>query len=249
VTDHVSRFGLPAAVEVCLFDMDGVLTDTASVHEAAWKQMFDEFLRAHDPGSYREFTQSDYNDYVDGKPRADGTRDFLASRGIHLPEGSDDDPSGAATIAALSRRKNDLVQEHLETDGVTVYDGSVHYVRAVRNAGMRTAVVSASENTAHVLDLAGIAGLFDTRIDGIVTKTQGLRGKPAPDTYLAGAKALGAAAAVAAVFEDAVAGVEAGHAGGFGYVVGVDRVDHADELRAGGADVVVTDLADLLERP
>lgn len=227
--------------------MDGVLTDTASVHEAAWMQMFDDFLRERDPGSFRPFTQTDYNDFVDGKPRADGTRDFLASRGIHLPEGSADDPSGAHTIAGLSRRKNDLVQERLALDGVTVYDGSVRYLRAVRGAGMRTACVSASENTAHVLDVAGIAGLFDARIDGIVTKQQDLRGKPAPDTYLAGAKALGAAPAAAAVFEDAVAGVEAGHAGGFGFVVGVDRVGHADELRTGGADIVVTDLADLLE--
>lgn len=240
------RWGLPSSVEVCLFDMDGVLTDTASVHEAAWKQLFDDFLRQRDGASFHPFTQHEYNDFVDGKPRADGTRDFLASRGIHLPEGSSDDSDGTDTIAALSRRKNDLVQQRLESDGVKVYDGSVRYVRAVREGGLRTAVVSASENTAHVLELAGIADLFDARIDGVVTKQRGLAGKPAPDTYLAGASALRAGPGEAAVFEDAVAGVEAGRAGRFGYVVGVDRVDHADELRTGGADVVVTDLADLL---
>lgn len=241
-----ARWGLPVGVTVCLFDMDGVLTDTASVHEGAWKQLFDDFLRRRDGASFHPFTQHEYNDFVDGKPRTDGTRDFLVSRGIHLPEGGPGDPDGADTIAALSRRKNDLVQQRLDADGVKVYDGSLRYVRAVREGGLRTAVVSASENTAHVLELAGIADLFDARIDGVVTKQRGLAGKPAPDTYLAGARALAAGPDEAAVFEDAVAGVEAGRAGRFGYVVGVDRVDHAGELRAGGADVVVTDLADLL---
>ena len=226
--------------------MDGVLTDTASVHEAAWKQMFDEFLRARDGAGYAPFTQADYNEHVDGKPRADGTRDFLASRGIQLPEGADDDPADRATVRGLGRRKNDLVQEHIERDGVTVFDGSVRYVRAARAAGLRTAVVSASENTAAVLAAAGLADLFEARIDGLVTKERRLAGKPAPDTYLAGAAAVETSASESAVFEDAVSGVAAGRAGGFGLVVGVDRVGQADALRASGADIVVADLADLL---
>ena len=241
-----SPTGLPATITACLFDMDGVLTDTASVHMAAWQQMFDDFLRARDGTGFAPFTQADYNRYVDGKPRADGTRDFLASRGIRLPEGSDDDPAGSATVRGLGRRKNDLVQQRLARDGVQVFDGSVRYVRAVRAAGLRTAVVSASENTAKVLATAGLSDLFEARIDGYVTKERGLAGKPAPDTYLAGAAALGASAAQSAVFEDATSGVAAGRAGRFGFVVGVDRVGHADALRAAGADVVVTDLAELL---
>ncbi len=244
--DH-SKLGLPQGIRACLFDMDGVLTDTASVHRAAWKHMFDDFLRDRDGTGFRPFTLADYNRYVDGKPRADGTRDFLASRDIRLPEGSPDDPPGAPTVQGLSRRKNDLVQEHLRTDGVTVFDGSVRYLDAVRAAGLRVAVVSASENTAAVLEQAGIADRFDARIDGFVAKERGLAGKPAPDTYLAGAAAVGAEPAASAVFEDAIAGVQAGRAGRFGYVVGVDRVDHAAALRSGGADIVVMDLAELLE--
>lgn len=226
--------------------MDGVLTDTASVHERAWSQMFDEFLRSRDGTSFQPFTQDDYNSYVDGQPRADGTRNFLASRGITLPEGDPHDAAGSETVQGLGSRKNALVQEHFEQFGVAVFQTSVEYVRRVRAAGLSVGVVSASENTSQVLAQADIADLFDIRIDGIVTKEQHLAGKPAPDTYLAGAKALGAPARAAAVFEDAVAGVEAGRAGGFGYVVGIDRVGHAAALRDGGADVVVTDLDELM---
>ena len=242
--------GLPDAVTACLFDLDGVLTDTASVHRGAWKQMFDDFLRrrADETGEpFREFTDTDYERHVDGRPRRDGTRTFLLSRGIDLPEGSPDDPPGAPTINGLSNRKNELVLRLIDENGVTVFEGSVRYVRAVRDAGLRTAVVSSSANTAQVLDVVGIADLFEARIDGLVAVERGLPGKPAPDTFLAGAEALGVPAAAAAVFEDALAGVEAGRAGSFGYVVGVDRVGQRDALRQRGADVVVGDLSELLD--
>ena len=240
----VGALGLPASIRACLFDLDGVLTDTAAVHKKAWQQMFDEFLSQHDDST--PFSQADYNDYVDGKPRVDGTRDFLASRGIQLPEGADDDGAAVATIHGLSARKNDLVQAHIRSDGVQVFASSVRYVRAARALGLQTAVVSASENTEQVLAVAGIADLFDAHVDGVVTREPHLAGKPAPDTYLAGAAAVGVTPAQAAVFEDATAGVQAGRAGHFGYVVGVDRVDHAAALKAHGADVVVTDLGDLM---
>lgn len=242
--------GLPDAVTACLFDLDGVLTDTASVHRGAWKQMFDDFLRrrADETGEpFREFTDTDYERHVDGRPRRDGTRTFLLSRGIDLPEGSPDDPPGAPTINGLSNRKNQLVLRLIDENGVTVFEGSVRYVRAVRDAGLRTAVVSSSANTAQVLDVVGIADLFEARIDGLVAVERGLPGKPAPDTFLAGAEALGVPAAAAAVFEDALAGVEAGRAGSFGYVIGVDRVGQRDALRQRGADVVVGDLSELLD--
>ena len=239
--------GLPATVTACLFDMDGVLTRTATVHAAAWKQMFDEFLREREGESFRPFdADADYDTYVDGKRREDGTRSFLASRGITLPEGSAGDPPGAPTVQGLSSRKNDLVLEKLREHGVELYDGSVRYVRAARDAGLRTAVVSSSANTAEVLDAAGIADLFQERIDGVTAAERGLAGKPAPDMFLAGAEALGVPASSAAVFEDALAGVEAGRAGSFGFVVGVDRVGQAEALKQHGADVVVDDLAELL---
>jgi beta-phosphoglucomutase family hydrolase len=239
--------GLPDTVTACLFDMDGVLTRTATVHAAAWKQMFDEFLREREGESFRPFdADADYDTYVDGKRREDGTRSFLASRGITLPEGSAGDPPGAPTVQGLSSRKNDLVLEKLREHGVELYDGSVRYVRAARDAGLRTAVVSSSANTAEVLDAAGIADLFQERIDGVTAAERGLAGKPAPDMFLAGAEALGVPTSSAAVFEDALAGVQAGRAGGFGYVVGVDRAGQADALKQHGADVVVTDLEELL---
>lgn len=244
--------GLPDAVTACLFDLDGVLTDTASVHRGAWKQMFDDFLRrrADETGEpFREFTDTDYERHVDGRPRRDGTRTFLLSRGIDLPDGSPDDPPGTPTVNGLSNQKNELVLRLIDEDGVTVFEGSVRYVRAVRDAGLRTAVVSSSANTAQVLDVAGIADLFEARIDGVVATERGLPGKPAPDMFLAGAEALGVPAAAAAVFEDALAGVEAGRAGAFGYVIGVDRVGQRDALRRHGADVVVGDLSELLDAP
>jgi beta-phosphoglucomutase family hydrolase len=238
--------GLPDDIRACLFDLDGVLTQTAKVHQAAWKRTFDEFLRSRDPGA-AEFSSADYNRYVDGKPREDGVRDFLASRGITLPEGSDSDPADAATIRGVASRKNDLLLRELDEHGVQVYEGSMRYLRAVRDAGLPTAVVTASANGAQVIAAGGFDDLIDARVDGVVAKRDGLRGKPAPDGFLAGARALGVEPAQAAVFEDALAGVQAGRAGDFGYVVGVDRVGQADALREHGADVVVTDLAQLLE--
>jgi beta-phosphoglucomutase family hydrolase len=238
--------GLPGSIRACLFDMDGVLTRTATVHMAAWKRTFDEFLHAREPQA-PEFTQLDYNRYVDGKARLDGVRDFLASRGITLPEGSSQDPPDAATVNALGTRKNELLLQELEENGVEVYEGSRRYLRAVKDAGLATAVVTASANGRHVVEAGGFGDLIDARIDGVVAAREHLRGKPAPDGFLAGARALGVPAAQAAVFEDALAGVEAGRAGEFGFVVGVDRVGQADELRRHGADVVVEDLAELME--
>lgn len=244
--------GLPDKIRGCLFDMDGVLTRTATIHAAAWKQMFDEFLDkwSEQTGvAMKPFDAvADYDRYVDGRTRADGTRGFLQSRGIHLPEGSEADPAGAPTVAGLSKRKNDIVLEKLRTERVLVFDDTVTYVKAAINRGLRLAVVSASANTAQVLESAGIAELFHERIDGMVAAERHLAGKPAPDMYLAGADALGLEPDQAAVFEDALAGVEAGRAGHFGFVVGVDRVGQADELRAHGADVVYSDLTDLLHR-
>jgi beta-phosphoglucomutase family hydrolase len=237
--------GLPDDIRACLFDLDGVLTQTAKVHQAAWKRTFDEFLRAWDP-SAAEFSPSDYNRYVDGKPRKDGVRDFLASRGITLPEGSDDDPADAATVAGLATRKNELILRELEEHGVAVYEGSMRYLRAAKEAGLPAAVVTASANGGHVIESAGFADLVDARIDGVVAARDGLRGKPAPDTFLAGARALGVEPARAAVFEDALSGVAAGRAGHFGFVVGVDRVGQAAALAEHGADVVVADLDELL---
>jgi HAD superfamily hydrolase (TIGR01509 family) len=226
--------------------MDGVLTRTATVHMAAWKRTFDEFLHAREPQA-PEFSQLDYNRFVDGKARLDGVRDFLASRGITLPEGSPQDPPDAATVYGLGTRKNELLLRELEENGVEVYEGSRRYLRAVKDAGLATAVVTASANGRHVVEAGGFGDLIDARIDGVVAAREHLRGKPAPDGFLAGARALGVPAAQAAVFEDALAGVEAGRAGAFGFVVGVDRVGQADELRRHGADVVVEDLAELME--
>jgi beta-phosphoglucomutase family hydrolase len=243
--------GLPDGVRACLFDLDGVLTQTAKVHAAAWKQMFDEFLRsraAQSGGRFVPFDEvEDYDRYVDGKPRADGVRSFLRSRGIELPEGAADDPPERETVAGLGKRKNEIVLRLIHEHGVAPYEGSVRYVEAARAAGLRRAVVSSSTNCRDVLRAASIEDLFEVRIDGHVAEQEHLNGKPAPDTFLAGARALGMDASDAAVFEDALAGVEAGRAGDFAFVVGVDRVGQADELRDHGADVVVKDLADLLD--
>jgi beta-phosphoglucomutase family hydrolase len=242
---------LPDGIVACLFDLDGVLTQTAKVHAAAWKEMFDAFLleRSRQLGEpFRPFeVATDYAEYVDGRLRQDGVRAFLASRGIVLPEGSDDDPPEALTVNGLGRSKNDLVLELIHRRGVEVYEGSVRFVEAARDAGLRRAVVSASKNCREVLAAAGVEHLFEIRIDGIVAAETGLRGKPAPDMFLAAAAALSVEPARAAVFEDAVAGVEAGRAGSFGWVVGVDRVGQAEALRRHGAGIVVADLAELLE--
>ena len=249
--DTAQRLGLPSGIRACLFDLDGVLTQTARVHAQAWKEMFDAFLRERSERTGEAFVPfdavADYSAYVDGKPRYDGVRSFLASRGIELPEGDPSDPSSAETVCGLGNRKNELVLALLRRDGVKVYEGSVHYVRAVRDAGLHRAVVSASANTREVLKAAGIEDLFEVRIDGIVAAERHLRGKPAPDPFLAAAAELNVPAAEAAVFEDALAGVEAGRAGNFGYVVGVDRVGQRQALLEHGADIVVDDLAELLE--
>jgi beta-phosphoglucomutase family hydrolase len=245
--------GLPDRVRACLFDLDGVLTDTARIHAAAWKEMFDGYLgeRARRLGEpFVPFDAVvDYDRYVDGKPRADGTRAFLESRHIELPDGTTDDRPDAETVQGLGKRKNDIVLRMIRDDGVEAYEGSMRYVHAVRDAGLRCAVVSSSTNCHDVLIAAGIDDLFDARIDGLVAEREHLEGKPAPDTFLAGAKALMVAPDEAAVFEDALAGVAAGRAGHFAFVIGVDRVGQADALRANGADVVVTDLAELLGAP
>jgi len=243
--------GLPDGIRGCLFDLDGVLTKTAQVHDAAWQEMFDGYLRERSRSAGEPFVPfdrvADYENFVDGKPRADGTRSFLRSRGIELPEGSPDDPPDAETVGGLSNRKNEILLRRIREDGVEAYPGSVRYVRAVRDAGLRRAVVTSSANCADVLAAAGLADLFETHIDGLTVEREHLRGKPAPDSYLAGARALGLEPRTAAVFEDALAGVAAGRAGRFGLVVGVDRLGQADALAEHGADVLVADLAELLE--
>ena len=229
--------GLPEGVTACLFDLDGVLTQTAAVHAKAWKQMFDDYLRER--GEERPFdAHDDYDTYVDGKPRDAGVRDFLASRAIHVDE---------AEVKRLGDIKNDLVLELIKRDGVEAYEGSVRYLNAARDAGLRRAVVSSSHNCQDVLRSAGIEDLLEERVDGNVTDELGLHGKPAPDTFLEGARRLGVEPGQAAVFEDALAGVEAGRAGDFGCVIGVNRVGQRDALKAHGAAVVVDDLAELLE--
>jgi beta-phosphoglucomutase family hydrolase len=246
-----AALGLPDGVSALLFDLDGVLTDTAAVHNAAWKETFDQFLQTRAEAKGEEFvpfdSNRDYSDYVDGKPRSDGVRDFLASRDIELPEGEPDDGTDAETVSGLGNRKNESLLRHIEQDGVKVFEGSRRYLEAAREAGLRRAVVSSSANTEQVLEVTGLAEFIEERVDGKTLKELNLQGKPAPDTFLLGAERLGVEAGQAVVFEDAIAGVEAGRAGDFGYVIGVDRVGQADALREHGADVVVADLADLLE--
>jgi beta-phosphoglucomutase family hydrolase len=233
--------GLPDGIQACLFDLDGVLTRTAKVHAAAWKVMFDEYLKQRADAAGGEFVpfddHDDYDEFVDGLPRADGVRSFLRSRGI------EEDPQ---TVQRLSDRKNTLVLELIHRDGVEVYEGSVRYVEAAQAAGLKLAVVSSSANAKDVLLSVGILDRFDTVVDGHDVAEGGLRGKPAPDTFLEGARRLGVGPAHAAVFEDALAGVEAGRAGAFGFVVGVDRVGQAGALKEHGATIVVQDLAELL---
>jgi beta-phosphoglucomutase family hydrolase len=232
---------LPDGIAACLFDLDGVVTQTAKLHSAAWKQMFDDFLReraAETGEEFREFTASDYDRYVDGRPRIDGVRTFLDARGIEHDEELD---------RRLGDRKNALVLQLIRERGVEVYDSSLDFVREAQAAGLRRAVVSSSANTREVLKSVGIEDMFEAVVDGIVAEQEGLPGKPAPDTFLAGARRLGVEPAEAAVFEDALAGVEAGRAGDFGWVVGVNRTGQAEALKEHGADVVVDDLSELME--
>jgi beta-phosphoglucomutase family hydrolase len=237
-------------VTACLFDLDGVLTDTASVHGKAWKVMFDTYLSERATRTGDQFVPfdpaTDYRQYVDGKKREDGVRSFLGSRGIELPEGSPDDADGVDTIYGLGNRKNKMFNNVLKDQGVEVFDGSRRYLEAVSAAGLGIAVVSASANTPEILKITGLDRFIQQRVDGNTLREEHLPGKPAPDSFLRAAQLIGVAPAAAAVFEDALSGVAAGRAGNFGFVVGVDRVGQAEELRRNGADVVVTDLAELM---
>lgn len=241
---------LPDGVTALLFDLDGVLTQTAEVHAAAWKEMFDAVLAAHagEPGvdSSPFDPAADYHRYVDGKPRYDGVRDFLAARGLHPDEGTPGDTGAVETIIGLGDRKNDAVQHIIATRGVQPYPGSVRYLEAARDAGLRIAVVSSSANAEAVLAAAGLSAFIEVRVDGRVAADEGIPGKPAPDMFLIAAERLGAAPAAAVVFEDAISGVQAGAAGGFAAVIGVDRGGQPEALRAAGATLVVDDLSDLL---
>lgn len=237
--------GLPDEITVALFDLDGVLTTTAAVHQSAWKNVFDRYLAERGDGS-APFSERDYLDYVDGRPRLDGVRTFLASRDIV----ADDD-----TVTAIAEDKNTEFLGVLERDGVDAYPGSVRYLEAARDAGLRIAVVTSSRNGAQVLDVAGLSKYVEHRVDGNTIVEEKLNGKPAPDSFLRGAELMGVPPAHAAVFEDAISGVKAGAAGAFGHVVGVDRVGdgssnsaQAESMRSAGASIVVADLADLLDK-
>jgi beta-phosphoglucomutase family hydrolase len=242
--------GLPDTVRACLFDLDGVLTDTASVHKKAWKAMFDSYLRDRAKRTGQQFVpfeiDADYLTCIDGKKREDGVRSFLAARGITLPEGDPDDDPSAETVHGLGNRKNELFHQTIHEDGVKVFDGSRRYLEAVADAGLAVAVVSSSSNTREVLETTGLDKFVQQRVDGVTMREEHIEGKPAPDSFLRAAELLGVTPAEAAVFEDALAGVEAGRRGHFGRVVGVDRVGQGEALRRNGADVVVTDLAELL---
>jgi beta-phosphoglucomutase family hydrolase len=241
------RIRLPESITAGLFDMDGVLTHTAKVHAEAWKEMFDTFLREREGEDAEPFDiATDYVRYVDGRLRQDGVRGFLESRGIELPEGSPDDSPGEATIHGLGNRKNERVVQLIREHGVETFPGSVRFLELARDAGLRCAVVSASKNTPEVLRVTGMEELFEVRVDGNVAQERGLPGKPAPDTFLAAAAELGVPPEACVVFEDATSGVEAGRAGGFGLVVGVNRGDQAEALREHGADIVVNDLSELV---
>jgi len=244
------RPDLPPGIAACLFDMDGVLTRTATVHATAWAEAFDALLRRREEDGGPAFVpfdpKADYTAHVDGKPREDGVRDFLASRDITLPEGSAEDPPTAETVRGVGNAKNAKLLEVLERDGVEVFDGSIAFVHAARDAGLRAAVVSSSANTVAALTSAGILDLFEERVDGTTIASENLKGKPAPDTFELAARRMELEPGACAVFEDALAGVQAGRAGSFGWVVGVDRAGQRDALLAHGADVVVDDLAELL---
>ncbi len=228
-----------------IFDLDGVVTRTARVHAAAWKELFDAYLERRLGDDAEPFTDHDYREYVDGKPRYDGVADFLASRGIELERGDPSDSSDADTVCGLGNRKNGIFRRRLEEDGVEVFDTTVSLIRRLRARGVGTAVVSSSKNCALVLETAGLADLFDERVDGVTSEELGLDGKPAPDIFVEAARRLGVDPGDAAVVEDAEAGVAAGRAGGFGLVIGVDRADHAGDLRESGADIVVRDLEEI----
>ncbi|MCZ6581163.1 MAG: beta-phosphoglucomutase family hydrolase [Nitrospirae bacterium] len=236
--------------DAVLFDLDGVITATAKVHAACWKKMFDEYLekRAKERGEpFKPFDiENDYRLYVDGKPRFDGVRDFIRSRQIELPEGTPADAPGAETVCGLGNRKNDLINEVIESDGVEVYEGTIDLARQLQKEGIKIAIVTSSQNCDVVLKAAKIGDLFEVRVDGNVINEKNLSGKPAPDSYLEGAKRLGVEPKRTVVVEDAISGVQSGRNGKFGLVIGVDRKGNADELKKNGADVVVKDLREFL---
>jgi beta-phosphoglucomutase family hydrolase len=242
--------GLPDTIRACLFDLDGVLTDTASVHKKAWKAMFDAYLRDRADRTGEKFVPfdiaTDYLTYIDGKKREDGVRSFLTARGISLPDGDPSDDASAETVHGLGNRKNDMFHQTLREDGVKVFEGSRRYLEATSAAGLAAAVVSSSANTREVLQITGLDTFIQQRVDGVTMREEHIEGKPAPDSFLRAAELLDVTPAEGAVFEDALAGVEAGHRGSFGCVVGVDRVGQSEALRRNGADIVITDLAELL---
>lgn len=237
--------------DAVLFDLDGVITNTAKIHAACWKKMFDEYLqqRATQRGEpFKPFDLvTDYRLHVDGKPRYDGVRDFLASRGVQLPEGDPDDSPEAETVCGLGNRKNRLVTKAIEDMGVQAYDGSVRLVRQLRRDGFKVAIVSSSENCAAILKAANLDDLFEVRVDGAMVEAEQLAGKPAPDTFLIGARLLGVEPARTVVVEDAISGVQAGLSGNFGLVIGVSRKGDAEELKRHGAHLVVNDLDELVD--
>jgi beta-phosphoglucomutase family hydrolase len=237
--------------DAVLFDLDGVITNTATLHATCWKQMFDEYLRrrAEQSGeAFRPFDlAADYRLYVDGKPRFDGVRDFLRSRGIQLPEGSPDDPAELETVCGLGNRKNELINDLIERIGVEAYDGTVRLIRQLRRDGFKIAVVTSSQNCAHVLKAAKLDHFFEVRVDGNTIEAEGLAGKPAPDTFLMAARLLGTVPARTVVIEDAISGVEAGSNGKFGLVIGVARKGNAEELQRHGAHLVVDDVGELVD--
>jgi beta-phosphoglucomutase family hydrolase len=242
-------FAWPEGITAVIFDMDGVVTETASVHAAAWKRLFDDYLERRAKLADETFVpfdpDEDYRRYIDGKARRDGVRDFLASRGITLPEGDSSDAPDVETVSGLGNRKNDYFLNHVSRYGATAYRSTVALVEQLRSARVRTAIISASLNMSQVLEAAGVADLFEIRVDGHAAEDLGLPGKPDPAVFLEAARRLGVEASQAAVVEDALAGVEAGRRGGFALVIGVDRAGHPDALRAAGADLVVSDLGEL----
>ena len=235
--------------DAVIFDLDGVVTQTSAVHAAAWKRLFDGFLRERAAARDEPFTpfdlERDYRLYVDGKPRYDGVRDFLASRGIELPQGDPSDAAGTPTVCGLGNRKDEYFVAEVRENGVKTYPATVALIGELHRAGLRVGLMSSSRNTVMVLEATGLTGLFDQRVDGVVSDELGLAGKPDPAAYLETARRLGVEPSRAAVVEDALSGVEAGRRGGFGLVIGVDRLDQAAALLEHGADVVVPDLADV----
>ena len=248
VSEH-DPFELPMdGLDAVIFDLDGVITDTASVHAAAWKRMFDQFLAdyaGHEGEDQRAFSEDDYYLYVDGKPRYDGVQSFLGSRGISLPRGDTADAPKADTACGLGNRKDELFLAQLRERGVVPFPSSIELLHGLRARGCRTAIISASRNCTDVLDAAGVTGLFDAKVDGVDADELGLSGKPDPAVFLEAASRLGVEPGRAAVVEDALAGVEAGRRGRFGLVIGVDRGGHTEALRQRGADVVVGDLREV----